>query len=232
MTAQSELRRQRARYLCPACGDEHVVAVDVRLEPEPVVFGGSAESPEHPRRATLPCPREHVQTDVVLPLTAPPGYLVASFEVAGAPAPAGPEDRAEGPRGGRASAATPTSAYEEARKQSVEAVRRFAASLLTTSTAGVAVYFAVLKYLGLESAEPVPVSWRVVTVLPAALLVAAAAASVWASQPALVAVPAEDFATHRAGYLRSRTRRANVAAGLLLTATLASVLVWTVVLLR
>ena len=97
---------------------------------------------------------------------------------------------------------------------------------------GVAVYFTVLKYLGLESAQPESFLGKAITVLPAALLVGAAAVSLWACQPLLAAVPMEDFDASRARYLRSRMRRANVAAALLLAATLVSVGVWTMLVFR
>jgi len=227
----SELRRQRAHYTCPACGDEHVVPVDVHLEPEPIVFGGPGDTTPHSRKVTLECPRDHVLADVLLPLTAPAGYLVASCAVVGKPEPAVGND-VDSRRVGKDVAGPARDVYDEARKQSVEAIRRFAASLLTTSTGGVAVYFTVLKYLGLESAQPESFLGKAITVLPAALLVGAAAVSLWACQPLLAAVPMEDFDASRARYLRSRMRRANVAAALLLAATLVSVGVWTMLVFR
>ena len=231
MADHSELRRQRAQYICPACGDEHVVAVDVHLEPEPIVFGGPGDTIPHSRKVTLECPRDHVLADVLLPLTAPAGYLVASCAVVGKPEPA----VGNGVDSGVVveDLAGPTRVvYDEARKQSVEAIRRFAASLLTTATGGVAVYFAVLKYLGLESAQPESLLGKAMTVLPAALLVGSAAMSLWASQPLLAAVPMQEFDASRARYLRSRMRRVNFAAALLLAATLVSVGVWTMLVFR
>lgn len=73
---------------------------------------------------------------------------------------------------------------KEWRKATVPTLRSFATTMLTTSTGGVAVYFAVLKYLGWEKAQ-FSTALVALTIAPPVLLFAAAVAFALALHPSL-----------------------------------------------
>jgi hypothetical protein len=118
---------------------------------------------------------------------------------------------------------------KEWRKTTVGTLRTYATTMLTTSSGGVAVYFAVLKYLGWEQAN-FGVPLVVLTVAPPVLFLAAAGTFAVALRPSLTYVERSEYAEFRARRVEQMHRRAGIGTLLYVTGLLLAVLTFALVL--
>jgi hypothetical protein len=121
---------------------------------------------------------------------------------------------------------------KEWRKATVPTLRSFATTMLTTSSGGVAVYFAVLKYLGWEKAQ-FGTALVALTLAPPVLLFAAAVTFALVLRPSLSMVEKADYAEFRARRVAQMHRRATLGfffyAGAILIAGITFVFVLEIV---
>jgi hypothetical protein len=118
---------------------------------------------------------------------------------------------------------------KEWRKTTVATLRTYATTMLTTSSGAVAVYFAVLKYLGWEQANfGTPVV--VLTVAPPVLFLAAAGTFALGLRPSLTYVERSEYAEFRARRVEQMHWRAGIGTLLYVTALLLAVLTFALVL--
>jgi hypothetical protein len=171
----------------------------------------------------LRCPRTGEGKAEQIALEVPDGQRIVAVDAAevlpeGVPAAvSGATRQDEGPRSAAAGE------LAEARKESIPALRTIATTLLTTSTGGIPVYFAVLTYIQTPGpAKP----WPWLAVVPALLLILAAAAFVRCLLPSVKHVDAEDFVEARWAHVEVTGFRLRVGAILLLIAAAAAAIVF------
>jgi hypothetical protein len=113
-------------------------------------------------------------------------------------------------------------------KGSIASQRDFCRTMLSTAILAIPVYFAVLKYLGVEH---VPGGRQVLSVVPPIFLFAAAVAFSWPLRPVGRKIRnIEDFAAFRQRRLEKIDFGINVGMGLFASALLLAVVVWLVLL--
>jgi hypothetical protein len=229
--------------MCPHCGERHRFGVLVRDKPEsqaavPLFGGGGAPTattpPATPTIAfTCPVTRKIMNEKV----PAPPGVEVIGPADSGpadsGPADSGPADSAPVDDEPAAAAAKPPATstdaeYAEWIKSSRTTALDFCKTMLTASTGAIPVYFAVLKYLGTESASG---SWfGRVAAIPPLLFLSAAIVAALALRPRFALVAPGDFGEFRAGRLRQLNRDLLIAltlfSGGVLIAILLGVAAW------
>lgn len=188
---------------CTVCGGQHVVHGVAELVRQRIAFGGGGDQPDDaptgaPWRLTLACPLEQKSFEGSVLVPANYDETVSHVEVeAVSDAPAyGPRPPTTG------AVATPATDWvdeelKEWRKNSVATQRVFATTMLTTSSGGVAVYFAVLKYLGWEQAN-FSATLVTLTVFPSALFLIAAMSFALALRPSLSYIDRDKYAEFRA----------------------------------
>ena len=179
---------------CPRCGQAHKLFLRVQLHAKPEeavpMFGGGA-----PRAATIaftcPVTKDLFTIAVPHPLE---GDIV------------GPDESGEDiPVADTAPPASGLQAeYAEWLKTSRATALNFCTTMLTTSTGAVPVYFAVLKYIGVEAVGGTVVSR--IGILPPLLFLLSAVIFATALRPRLRSVREVDFAQFRASRLESLQR--------------------------
>jgi hypothetical protein len=180
---------------CTVCGGQHTLHGVAELVRQRIAFGGGGDDAEHaptgsPWRVTLTCPHEDraFETSVLVPAhydESVAGVTVESLT------------DAPGPRAVPAVAADwVDEELAEWRRNTVATQRTFATTMLTTSSGGVAIYFAVLKYLGWERAD-FAAPLVVLTVLPPVLFLLAAIAFALALRPSLTYIDRDAYAAFR-----------------------------------
>src|SRR5579872_6582531 len=159
---------------CPRCHGKHIASVAALVVPQPLFFGGPADAPSR-WTLGLSCPIVGRAFDADIALPVDEGVQVRRVDVISVdpvPDPALPVGDGNQPpttATDPSAAAWLTAEFDEWRKSSGLTLRGFAASMLSTSTGAVAVYFAILKYAGLERISG---GWRVLTIGPAVLFLA------------------------------------------------------------
>jgi hypothetical protein len=193
----------------------HGVAELVRQR---IAFGGGGDQPDDaptgaPWRVTLTCPRQERPFEGSVLIPAHYDESVSRVEVE-----AVTDAAVDGRPLSTAGAVAPPAAdwvdeeLKEWRKNTVATQRAFATTMLTTSSGGVAIYFAVLKYLGWEQAN-FSAPLVVLTVLPPALFLLAAMAFALALRPSLSYVDRDEYAefrAHRIGEIHGRVTAGTV----------------------
>lgn len=233
---------------CRVCGGEHTVRGTAELLRQPIVFGGGAVTrPTASTQAwTMPlnCPLEQRTFEAELLIPTEYNESVQQVQIVTI------RDTADGHADEPQPAPVPASAkapgeeplhengpprddwideeLKDWRKLTVPTLRSFATTMLTTSSGGVAVYFAVLKYLGWEQAR-FGTALVALSVTPPVLLFAAAVAFALALRPSLAIVERNDYAEFRARRIVQMQQRATLGivcyAGALLLALVTFVLV-------
>jgi hypothetical protein len=198
---------------CPHCGKRHDYAV--KLRQAPMVFGGA--SGQKLSATVVPCPDTGmpIETNVAIStgevfvdILLWPHAKRANRQDRDDTAPIGDADAAE---------SMPVNPVPDEYVDWVKASRatglEFGKNMLTTSSGAVAVYFAVLKYLGFEKA-PNSLSAFFCTV-PPVLFTCATAAFALALRPALARVDSDSFSSWRDTRLIRINRFLNAGAVLL-----------------
>lgn len=214
MRAVTTARSRLVRHIvdeCPHCGKRHEYAVQIR--PAPVLFGGGSDElrigvvcPDtgRPFETSFAQPRGEEFLQVV---TMGPGTDLP------APADASAAPQAPTPTGKPADTdAEYTDWLESSRGIGID----YGKSMMTVSSGAVAVYFAVLKYLGADTFSEAPVG--VLSALPPILFLAATAVFAAALRPRLAAVSRAGFPTFRDERLRQLNRLLVAATSLFLLA--------------
>jgi len=212
---------------CPHCGQQHEYIVE--LKPAPLLFGSSPDSPVSgdgasqiqiavscpttglPVETTLDVPGNEEFVRVVPLAPSAPGQLVS----AGPAAPARP-DAGPGPPETAAPADDNPDEYAEWVKSSRDTAVDFGKTMLTASSGAVAVYFAVLQYLGTSTLPKSP--GGVLSALPPVLFLAAAAVFALALRPRLSAVTRRQFQSFRDDRLRQLNQLLVIGTGLFIVA--------------
>lgn len=229
-TVQVELPVQ-----CSVCGGQHLLHGTAELIRQAIVFGGGGEQQDGPQtvagwKVTSVCPRQGKPFEGSVLVPARYDESVRRIEVdAVTDAPAG---SSAAPATGVLAPSTSDWVDEELkewRKNTVATQRAFSTSMLTASSAGVAIYFAVLKYLGWEHAD-FSAPLVVLTVLPPALLLLAACAFALALRPSLSYVDREKYAEFRAHRVGEIHRRLTIGTLLYISALVVAVAVFLAIL--
>lgn len=219
--AQAEGTLFQIEVECPVCEGHHRVSGTMELKPQPILFGGgpgSDDTHEQAWLATIDCPvmREKFEAILMLPVpetgflggvvikdvtdigeTAPVVAISSELPAKTAPKPA--RDWVE-------------EELAEWRKSSVSTARVYATAMLTTASGAVAVYFAVLKYLGFEQAGHGPWAWLLG--LPPVLFVVSAGLFAFALRPSLVYLQRSEYVNFRAKRIRQMHARSSWGAAL------------------
>jgi hypothetical protein len=203
---------------CTVCGGQHVLHGIAELVRQRIAFGGGGDQPDDaptgaPWRVTITCPRQERSFESTVLVPANYDESVSRVEVE-----AVTEALVDAPPPPRAAAVAPAADWvdeelREWRKNTVATQRAFATTMLTTSSGGVAIYLALLKYLGWEQAN-FSAPLVVLTVLPPALFLLAAMAFALALRPSLSYIDRDEYAefrAHRIGEIHGR-----VTAGIVL----------------
>jgi hypothetical protein len=177
---------------CPHCGERHDYAV--RLKPAPLVFGGRGQLPSTDQTISVICPSTKMPMDTLISL--PQGQQFDKLVPWPNVDPAVSELilRPQVPDAST-SVDLVVDEYAEWVKGSRATGVEFGKNMLTTSSAAVAVYFAVLKYLGSETPKHSPSIW--VGVLAPVLFTGATLAFALALQPGLARLSAQQFGPWR-----------------------------------
>ena len=194
-----------------------------------MLFGGGQAPSMQIWTVRLPCPRRNEQRESLLHVPLEAGERLIRVEATVSPASGDASGANPGrPRDAGAPSGTtgPNWLQEEmkdVRMGSVATLRTFATTMLTTSTGGTAVYFAVLEHL---DPTGIPAAWRWVTLIAPILLVLAAGTYGSALMPVLALPDEASYADERRRYLVRTYGRLRAASMLLLGATAASVATW------
>lgn len=184
-------------HRCPLCRQGHEYFLVVRgKEPAPLLFGG----PE-PAGIAAPCPTTG-DTFSISPRLGD-GETVAEIRSADNQEPT-PTPRDEDPE------------YADWLKTSRATALDFGKTMLTTSAGAVAIYFAILKYLGTEKIARSLAGW--ISVTPPLLFLASVALFGWALRPRLDAVTRSDFPIFRDNRMRQLNRLLTAGTGLFVLA--------------
>lgn len=193
----------------------------VDLVSQPILFGGgsghsSDKTQEYAWSGPVTCPvREQVfEATLMLPMTETeaPGRVVVTEVVAE------PQPRvAESPHPVADQVTQPARDWideelAEWRKSSVSTARTYATTMLTTASGAVAVYFAVLKYLGFEQLGDGP--WAYVAGAPPALFLASAGCFAFSLRPSLSYLERSEYVDFRARRIGQMHTRASWGAAL------------------
>lgn len=219
---------------CRACKGQHEVSGTVELHIQPILFGGGsgAKAAEYPFSYPVTCPvtQEVFEATLMLPMTETetPARVVVD-EVTGVDAPPAAPDQLVTPASSPALEPARDWIDEELaewRKTSVANARTYATTMLTTASGAVAVYFAVLKYLGFEQQGKGPWAW--VAGLPPVLFLASGACFAYALRPSMSYVERSEYVEFRAGRIRQMHQRSTwgVAAYGLGTLVAVAVFLW------
>jgi hypothetical protein len=183
---------------CPHCSQApHDYAVV--LQRKPLVFGGGSDQVT----IAVPCPITGmpIQTTIVVPNNEQFERVVLPEQAAGAEEADGTEPPGPAPVSGDREA---DAEYAEWVTASRTIGLDFGKTMLTTSSGAVAVYFAVLKYLG--TSELSKSFSGVLSAVPPVLFLVAAAVFAAALRPKLAPVGQADFAAFREQRLRQLAR--------------------------
>lgn len=216
---------------CRVCGDLHVVSGVAEFLRQAISFGGGQDAPETTAAWTAPvaCPREQRTFECELRIPANYNESVRSLHI---------ESVGDPTAGQTIPAGTPAVAagddwiddeLREWRRSTVATQRSYATTMLTTSSGGVAVYFAVLKYLGWENADT-GAAFVTLTLAPPVLFLLAAAAFALALRPSLSFVERNEYAEFRARRIEQMYRRASLGTAFYASALLLSVVAFIIVL--
>ncbi|MCA1706120.1 MAG: hypothetical protein LC808_23810 [Actinobacteria bacterium] len=200
-----------------------------------IAFGGGSDQPDEaptgaPWKLTLTCPRQGTPFEGSVLVPAHYDESVSRIEVE-----AITDAPLSGPPPRTAYAVGPSAAdwvdeeLQEWRKNTVATQRAFATTMLTTSSGGVAIYFAVLKYLGWEQAN-FSAPLVVLTVLPPALFLLAAMAFALALRPSVSYVDRHEYAEFRAKRIGEIHGRVTAGTVLYLAALLFAIAVFLAIL--
>src|SRR5215831_7001087 len=222
--------------LCPTCGKPHRLDAVAVVVPQPIYFGGGAPASARtvPFKAAVTCPIRPGTNDVDVLVPVSEGDIVKRVTVQRVTLViAGSEEQAAPPSSAALAQRGPVGWLAEEiadwRKRSAETLRRFASKMVGTSTGGIAIYFSVLKYVGVTQSGS---GWRVVAGLPPLLLLSSAATFVLALRPGVGWISDEaDYARFRRERLQAMNRSCTVGTALFLVATLAAVIIYLGVLL-
>ena len=212
---------------CPHCGQRHEYIVE--LKPAPLLFGSSPDSQKPGDGA------DQIQIAVSCPATGKP--VQTNLDVRGneefvrvitlahsasaqlnESRPAGPSqpDVESRPAETAVPADDDLDEYSEWVKSSRDTGVDFGKTMLTASSGAVAVYFAVLQYLGSSKAPKSP--GGLLSALPPVLFLAAAAVFALALRPRLSAVARRHFQSFRDDRLRQLNRLLVTGTGLFIVA--------------
>jgi hypothetical protein len=186
---------------CPLCGRQHAISLRVRTKTTtaPLLFGGT---PTVDPEAMCPVTREMFSISPRLgeddELVEVLGASVQADELTAADGPAGKE--ADGPAGkeadGPAGKEADDTEYADWLKASRGIAIDFCKTMLTSSAGAIAIYFAILKYLGTETFTTSTTGW--LSAVPPVLFLASVATFALGLRPRLAAVHEKDFPAFRA----------------------------------
>lgn len=231
------------RIRCRVCGEDHFVHGVAELLRQPISFGGGRQAAGSVTTAgwagPITCPRKQEVFEGELSIPAEYNESVRRVQIESVtdasedtPQTMSPSGEADPPSDALAAQAVGDWVDEELkewRKTTVATQRTYATTMLTASSAGVAVYFAVLKYLGWEQAD-FGTPLVVLTVAPPILLLAAAVAFALALRPSLTYVERSEYAEFRALRIGQMHARATAGTVLYVTALLLAVVTFILVL--
>lgn len=200
---------------CPHCAGKHRFAVEIE-KPVELLFAGPPKTVD----VTFTCPAERFVFVDAVPEPAN-GHVIGPADTAKLDSPSSndlppPSD-------------SPDDQYRDWIAKSRDTAIEYCKTMLGTSTGAIPVYFAVMKYLGIEKIDPTLTAH--VGAVPPVIFLAASIFFVVALQPRLVAATPDRFAEIRA----ARLRRLNVSlttgtilffAGVLMTIVVASLTSW------
>lgn len=172
-------------HRCPLCRQGHEYFLVVRGEESASLLFGGAES----AGIAVSCPATGNTFSISPRLRE--GEEVAEIRSADNHEPMSPFDEEEPD-------------YADWLKTSRATALDFGKTMLTTSAGAIAIYFAVLKYLGTEKVTLSAVGW--VSVIPPLLFLVSVAVFGWGLRPRLGAVSRSDFPTFRDNRLRQLNR--------------------------
>lgn len=197
--------------VCPHCGDRHDYTLRLGRTHEELLFAGPGKS------VGLVCPKTKKPVQVVIELDDNERFLGAEIatgsELSGAslPAPQSTDDPAA-ESGGREPDVGEEAEKTEWRKASRTTATDFCKTMLASSTAAIPVYFAVLKYTGVEQLDGS--LQATLGILPPVAFLSAAAVFAAALRPRLRSVGRRTFSEVRDERLRQLDQYMKVGASL------------------
>lgn len=199
---------------CPQCGARHDYAIELRQGP--LMFGGSADQ-RVVTTADCPTTGQLFETTITVPASDDFVRIVKPSE-SGAHSAAATDSAVAAPaqpQGGE---------YDDWLRASRDRGIDFGKTMLTASSGAVAVYFAVLNYLG--SSHAARSVTGALSVAPPVLFLAATAAFALALKPHLAPVPRERFSAFRDERLRHLDRWMQSGLALFIAALVVALVVY------
>jgi len=214
---------------CRICSGEHTVRGTAEFLRQPIVFGGGPNSKAAATVATwtapITCPRQQRSFEGELLIPSEYNESVQRVQISSVADASGTSTASAQPTADAGSAPSTSAGdwideeLKDWRKTTVPTLRSFATTMLTTSSGAVAVYFAVLKYLGWEKAH-FGTALVALTITPPVLLFGAAATFALALRPSLAVVERIDYAEFRAQRIAEMYRRVTIGIVLYASALL------------
>jgi hypothetical protein len=194
---------------CPECDEKHDVIISVRAasvtgEKQRLLFGGPASS------TTVVCP-ETKRRFVISPRLGE-GDVVIDARVAGAETGGHDDGQVAGAPASPAEVDVVAQEFDAWTRSSRERALTFCSQMLTASSGSVAVYFAVLAFVGSKDVSSTGLGWF--AVVPPVLFLAAVVCFALALAPRLAPVSQGEFARFRADRLMHLARWLRVGLGL------------------
>lgn len=209
---------------CRECKGHHQVSGTVELELQPILFGGGGGSVNTHEKAwsgPVNCPVTQKMFEATLMLPIPENETLGRVVITDVThLDESPPMAADSSKSGAETAAQPARDWideelAEWRKTSVSTARTYATTMLTTASGAVAVYFAVLKYLGFEQHGHGPWAW--VAGVPPVFFLVSAGCFAFALRPSLSYVERSeyvDFRAKRIGQMHTRSSWAGALYGI------------------
>jgi hypothetical protein len=208
-----------SEYRCSQCGNGHSVIGTMVVIPQPILFGGAGAGTHW--RVSILCPEKNLGAEEIILLKPGAGAKVLSVDVSQVSKSPQPAQAPSPPPGDPG--AWLGEELKEWRKSSALNMRAFGTSMITTCTGGVAIYFAVLKFIGTEK---IGGGWQWILILPPILLLLSATGFGWAIRPTLGFVDLAEYSEFRRNTLMRTHTRINSALVILLLALMLAILVF------
>jgi hypothetical protein len=223
---------------CRVCPRVHVVHGVAELLRQPISFGGAPRDTSVTTTAgwagPVTCPDTHLPFEAELSIPAEFNESVHGFRIESVTDAAGDGDGVPPVPPTTPTADVPDTAppadwiddeLKEWRQTTVATQRTYATTMLTASSGAVAVYFAVLQYLGWEKAN-FGTGLVILTIAPPVLLFCATAAFALALRPSLTFLTRSEYAEFRARRVEQMHRRSTIGTLLYAIALAMAVIVF------